>query len=115
MFTSTTAPGKSFASRAELAEHYKSDWHKYNLKRREAGLSVLTEPDFRTRWEAALALRKEKESKGHTGVDHLKNKQKGQNKKLLRYEKTEQSKWIRTKGFRNAYAISKGEWCIFRY
>lgn len=81
MFTSTTAPGKSFASRAELAEHYKSDWHKYNLKRREAGLSVLTEPDFRTRWEAALALRKEKESKGHTGVDHLKNKQKGQKQK----------------------------------
>ena len=73
--TSTTAPGKTFGSRSELAEHYKSDWHKYNLKRREAGLPLLEEQEFQTRWEAALALRKEKEGKAqHSGTDHLKNK-----------------------------------------
>jgi pre-60S factor REI1 len=73
MLTSTTAPGKEFSSRSELADHYKSDWHKYNLKRREAGLPLLEEPDFQARWEAALALRKEKEAKAHSGTDHLKH------------------------------------------
>jgi pre-60S factor REI1 len=81
VFASTTAPGKEFTSRAELAEHYKSDWHKYNLKRREAGLLLLEEPDFQARWEAALALRKEKEAKEHTGTDHLKNSKKNNKKK----------------------------------
>jgi pre-60S factor REI1 len=80
MLTSTTAPGKTFSSRAELAEHYKSDWHKYNLKRREAGLPLLEEADFQARWEAALALRKEKEAKAKTGTDHLKHKRAASNK-----------------------------------
>lgn len=80
MFTSTTAPGKTFETRGELAEHYKSDWHKYNLKRREAGLAMLQEADFTARWEAALALRKEKEAKAKMGTDHLKNKLTKKNK-----------------------------------
>lgn len=62
--TSTTAPGKVFATRAELAEHYQSDWHKYNLKRREAGLPVVLETDFVARLEAAQALRQEKRRRG---------------------------------------------------
>ena len=66
--TSTTAPGKVFSSRSELAEHYKSDWHKYNLKRREAGLPLLLEADFQARLEAAKALRQEKTA----GKQHLK-------------------------------------------
>lgn len=68
--TSTTAPGKIFTSRAELADHYKSDWHKYNLKRREAGLPVLLQADFEARLQAAKALRYEKQA----GKDHLKDK-----------------------------------------
>ena len=80
--TSTTAPGKVFESRAEIAEHYKSDWHKYNLKRREAGLALLKEEDFRMRLETALALRKEREGREErTGKDHLKNKQKERKRK----------------------------------
>jgi pre-60S factor REI1 len=74
VLTSTTAPGKVFATRGELAEHYKSDWHKYNLKRREAGLPLLGEVDFQARWEAALALRQEKEKS--FGTDHIKNEKK---------------------------------------
>jgi pre-60S factor REI1 len=81
VFTSTTAPGKVFSSRAQLAEHYKSDWHKYNLKRREAGLPLLERTDFQARWEAALALRTEKEAKERTGTDHLKNSKKNKKKK----------------------------------
>lgn len=79
--TSTTAPGKVFSSRAELAEHYKSDWHKYNLKRREAGLPLLAENDFTARWEAALALKREKDAKSKNGKDHIKNPQKKNKKK----------------------------------
>jgi len=71
VLTSTTAPGKTFDSRGEIADHYKSDWHKYNLKRREAGLALLEEKEFVARLEAALALRKEKEKKN--GTDHIKN------------------------------------------
>jgi pre-60S factor REI1 len=58
--TSTTAPGKIFSSRAALAEHYRSDWHRYNLKRKEAGLPVLSETDFQIRLQAAQALQLEK-------------------------------------------------------
>jgi pre-60S factor REI1 len=67
--TSTTAPGKVFASRNELADHYKSDWHKYNLKRREAGLPLLLELDFQARLAAALSLRQEDV---RDGTSHLK-------------------------------------------
>jgi pre-60S factor REI1 len=58
--TSTTAPGKIFHSRAEIAEHYRSDWHRYNLKRKEAGLPVLSESDFQIRLQAAQAIQLEK-------------------------------------------------------
>ena len=77
--TSTTAPGKIFASRSEIADHYKSDWHKYNLKRREAGLPLVEEKEFKMRLEAALAMRKEKEKKN--GTDHIKNINSKKNKK----------------------------------
>lgn len=73
--TSTTAPGKIFSSRSDLAEHYKSDWHKYNLKRREAGMTMLTYDEFNARLEAAIALRKEQEERAvRGGMDHLKDK-----------------------------------------
>ena len=71
--TSTTAPGKVFSNRSELAAHYKSDWHKYNLKRRQAGLQVLLETDFQARLEAAKALRQEQKQ---AGKDHLKDSSK---------------------------------------
>ena len=61
--TSTTAPGKTFTTRTELQSHYKSDWHRYNLKRREANLPMLNESDFNARLEAAMALRKEREGR----------------------------------------------------
>lgn len=86
--TSTTAPGKTFASRGEIADHYKSDWHKYNLKRREAGLQLLEEREFQVRLEAALAMRKEKEKKN--GTDHIKDVNSKKSKKKL--EKKNQKK-----------------------
>mmetsp|Transcript_15330 Transcript_15330/g.17522 ORF Transcript_15330/g.17522 Transcript_15330/m.17522 type:complete len:479 (+) Transcript_15330:195-1631(+) len=73
--TSTTAPGKLFESRADLASHYKSDWHKYNLKRREANMTMLTHEEFTARLEAAMALRREREGRQErSGKDHLKDK-----------------------------------------
>jgi len=71
--TSTTAPNKIFHSREELAQHYKSDWHKYNCKRKEAGLPLLREEDFEARLQAALAVKRERENKQQKeGKDHLK-------------------------------------------
>jgi pre-60S factor REI1 len=69
--TSTTAPGKLFDSREALAAHYQTSWHKYNLKRRSAGLPALPEADFEARWAAAQAVRNEKKE---AGTNHLKNK-----------------------------------------
>mmetsp|Transcript_11681 Transcript_11681/g.16687 ORF Transcript_11681/g.16687 Transcript_11681/m.16687 type:complete len:485 (+) Transcript_11681:110-1564(+) len=80
--TSTTAPGKTFLSRTELANHYKSDWHKFNLKRREAGLPLLLEKDFQARLDAALALRREREGREErSGTDHLKKNKNQENHK----------------------------------
>lgn len=87
--SSTTAPGVLFATRADLAQHYKSDWHKYNLKRREAGLVLLKKEDFTARLEAAKAMREEREGRAErSGKGHLKNgsskkkKNKGKGEKL---------------------------------
>lgn len=90
--TSTTAPGKTFNSRNELAEHYKSDWHKYNLKRREAGLQLVTEKEFRIRLDAALAMRREKEKKN--GTSHIKdiNSKKNKKKQIKTQAKNEKAK-----------------------
>ena len=38
-----TAP---FASAEQQRAHFKTDWHRYNVKRRIAGLPHVTEPDF---------------------------------------------------------------------
>ena len=104
VLTSTTAPGKVFSSRAEIAQHYKSDWHKYNLKRREAGMAMLSFHDFNARLEAAMAIRKEREGKEErSGKDHLKdkssdvagkkkNKAKKQNQKLSKRQQRRQEK-----------------------
>jgi hypothetical protein len=32
--TCNTAPGQSFTTMEELKAHYKTDWHRYNLKRK---------------------------------------------------------------------------------
>ena len=89
--TSTTAPGKVFNTRSELAQHYKSDWHKYNLKRREAALPLLNEKDFTARWEAALALRNEKQKQSEiAGKDHLKKKNNKNKKKLATAQQSKQ-------------------------
>lgn len=86
--TSTTAPGKAFASRAELQDHYKSDWHRYNLKRRDAGLPMLNEEDFTVRYEVAVALRKEREGREErSGVDHRKDKTKSKKSKKGQQQK----------------------------
>jgi len=77
-FASTTAPGKRFRTRSELQAHYRSDWHRYNLKRRQAGLPMLLEPDFEARLQAANALLRDKKEKGR---DHLKKPNAGSNKK----------------------------------
>ena len=76
--TSTTAPGKIFCSRTDLAAHYKTPWHKYNLKRREAGLPPLLESDFLARLSAAQAVHTERTARRQNGTDqagtgHLKN------------------------------------------
>lgn len=81
VLTSTTAPNKIFETREELSEHYKSDLHKYNLKRKEAGLPAVTEEEFKARLEAALMLRREELEKNNKKSDHVKEKNRSKNAK----------------------------------
>uniref|UniRef100_A0A7S3L7H2 C2H2-type domain-containing protein n=1 Tax=Amphora coffeiformis TaxID=265554 RepID=A0A7S3L7H2_9STRA len=82
--TSTTAPGKVFSNRNELAAHYQTQWHQYNLKRRQAGLPMLLEADFEARLAAAQALRQETRE---AGTDHLKQTKVRKEKKQQKKEK----------------------------
>jgi len=41
-FSSATAPGVVFPTREAMREHMKSDWHKFNLKRKTHGVEMLT-------------------------------------------------------------------------
>lgn len=49
-FYSTTS-GTYFSDKDSLSEHYKSDFHKYNLKRKIAGLPPVTKDWFEARKE----------------------------------------------------------------
>jgi len=64
-----TAPGVVFTSMDDLKEHYRSDWHRYNLKRKVAGLPVVGKELFeRVMVQAGAAAQKLKQ----TGTGHLK-------------------------------------------
>lgn len=45
-FQCATAPNTLFNTREELHEHYKSEWHRYNLRRRAAGLAPIPKDVF---------------------------------------------------------------------
>ena len=45
-FTCYTAPGVAFGSEEEMKAHYQTEWHRYNLKRKVAGLAPLTRELF---------------------------------------------------------------------
>jgi len=106
--TSTTAPGRTFATRSDLAAHYQSDWHRYNLKRREAGLPMLRESDFQARLEAAMALRQERERREErTGTGHLKAG-KGRDKKNKNKQKQGKSERREAKHAAKAVAVEEG-------
>jgi hypothetical protein len=44
--TCKTAPGVVFTSRAELAEHCRGDWHRFNLKMVSLGRPMVNEDEF---------------------------------------------------------------------
>ena len=44
MVVGATAPGVNFADRNELHAHYKTDWRKYNLKRKVTQKLLLHSP-----------------------------------------------------------------------
>ncbi|KAG8487442.1 hypothetical protein CXB51_016234 [Gossypium anomalum] len=55
------ACNREFLDEAERKLHYKSDWHRYNLKRKVAGVPGVTEALFLAR-QAALAEEKDKQN-----------------------------------------------------
>ena len=55
MYTSSTAPGVEFVTEELYKAHMKSDWHRYNLRRKVAGLGMVTKEEF----DARVAAQKE--------------------------------------------------------
>ncbi|KAJ1457928.1 C2H2 type zinc-finger-domain-containing protein [Pelagophyceae sp. CCMP2097] len=51
--TCLTAPGVVFESKADWSAHYKSEWHRYNLRRKTNGLELVAEEEFEARRAAA--------------------------------------------------------------
>lgn len=49
-----TACGVTFADAESQKAHYKSDWHRYNLRRKVAGLPPVDKGSFDRRLAAAL-------------------------------------------------------------
>lgn len=68
--TCQTAPGVTFPDRVSLQEHYRSDWHRYNLKRKVAGLPPLNHAQFEARKAAAQAAHAQ--GQGSAKQDHVK-------------------------------------------
>ena len=76
-FQCATAPNMVFNSREELHQHYKSEWHRYNLRRRAAGLAPITKDVFDK--VRALAASQEKSSEQRVKKqDHLASKHRGE-------------------------------------
>mmetsp|Transcript_17649 Transcript_17649/g.31118 ORF Transcript_17649/g.31118 Transcript_17649/m.31118 type:complete len:375 (+) Transcript_17649:128-1252(+) len=71
-----TAPGVLFETREELHEHYKSEWHKYNLKRKVAALQPVPLVMFEKLQQIALDHEKAKNTV-HKGSAHIKKNKKG--------------------------------------
>lgn len=69
--TCHTAPGVVFTSMDELKEHYRSDWHRYNLKRKVALLPVVGKELFE-RVMAQAGAAKSNEKNKPVGKGHLK-------------------------------------------
>ena len=79
LLTSVTAPGVVFESKEAFLEHYRSDWHRYNLRRKVAGLAMATKEDYEAK---VLAQREaEEDDKEEKKESHLKADKKKRNKK----------------------------------
>ena len=70
-YSCSTAPGVVFQSREELNAHYKSDLHRYNLRRKAAGLAPISKEVFE-RVQKEYAARTEQPVVKK--ADHLKDK-----------------------------------------
>ena len=68
--TCHTAPGVEFTTMYDLKEHYRSDWHRYNLKRKVAGLPVVGKELFERVMQQAAAGKNGAQKV--TGTSHLK-------------------------------------------
>jgi pre-60S factor REI1 len=80
-----------FSTREELHEHYKSEWHRYNLRRRAAGLAPINKEVFDK--VRALAASQEKQSEHkQRKQDHVasKNKRKDEEKSQVTEDKEDE-------------------------
>ena len=56
-FRCYTAPGETFATEAEMKAHYHTELHRFNLKRKVAGLAPLTRAQFEALSDVVRELR----------------------------------------------------------
>jgi len=80
-FRCQTAPGEVFASREALHEHYKSEWHRYNLKRKVAGIAPVPKAMFE---KLQLIAQERADSAAHDSrkMDHIKKEKRQSEQKV---------------------------------
>lgn len=69
------ACNEEFPNEEAQKQHYKTEWHRYNLRRKVAGVPGVTEALFNLRIEALEAERKKKEGERLLYKCHLCNKE----------------------------------------
>ncbi|GBG25910.1 Cytoplasmic 60S subunit biosis factor REI1 [Hondaea fermentalgiana] len=75
-FKCFTAPGVVFATREELHAHYKSEWHRYNLKRKVAQLPPIPKEMF-DKLQLIAAERERQKNLDVKKLDHVKKSKRG--------------------------------------
>jgi len=103
----STAPGKIFKSRDELHEHYQSDLHRYNLRRKAAGLAPITEEIF-NKMKVAMQQREEqaKREQATKKLDHVKqSKRAQQQQQQMEVEKKNEGKGNTLRNINNSNTV----------
>jgi hypothetical protein len=78
MFTCFSAPGIEFKERSQMVAHMKTEWHRYNTKRKEASLAAVTEDEFEKRKAEMLAKQADIERNGQGHVKPAKREKAAQ-------------------------------------
>eukprot|EP00966_Prymnesium_polylepis_P009148 210787-Prymnesium_polylepis.2 len=111
-FNCYTAPGVTFHSEEEMKEHYHSEWHRHNLKRKVAGLAPLTREAFEERVarEGTTAPGADSSGAAATGSRSQQRRQKREEKAVAKAAKAAANPHSKAAHFEATKAMTEDEY-----